>query len=410
MRISILLLLVLGVFACQKPGAQVSNRKMILISFDGFRHDYFDRVDTPNFDILIEGGTTAGGLIPVFPTKTFSNHYSIVTGLYPENTGIISNTMFDRGMDKFYRISDREAVENPDWYAGEPIWNTAEQQGLVAGTLFWVGSEAPVGGRQATYWKVYDNDFPDAARIDTLIHWFTRTDAPQIDFGTLYFSFVDSRGHSYGVAHDTISHAIREADALVGHLINRLKDTGLWGNTDIVIVSDHGMAELSEDRVILIDQIIDVSRVQMVDWTPVSMINFPDADYLDEAYEKLKQAEKDLGHIKVYKKADIPERWRIKNHDRTTDIIVVADNGYTITSRNRLNFFVQGLPSGTHGYDNLEKDMEGIFLAYGPSFKQGLKIPPFENVHIYEMLCKVLGIKPATNDGDPRVLKSILRE
>jgi predicted AlkP superfamily pyrophosphatase or phosphodiesterase len=404
----IAVLLVLSM-ACQGQKEEAKASKLLLISFDGFRHDYFEKVPTPHFDKIIAGGVKAEGLIPVFPTKTFPNHYSIATGLYPENTGLISNTMYDRERDAFYRIGSREAVEDGYWYAGDPIWNTAEAQGLVAGTLFWVGSEAPVNGRQASYWKVYDDDLPYRARVDTVITWFTQTDRPAVDFATLYFSEVDSKGHAFGPEHEEVYEAIKRADELLGYLMEQLAAAGLADQVNILIVSDHGMAELSEDRVILIDQIIDVTRVQMVDWTPVSMINLNDPEYAEEAVAKLKAAAEERGTFRVYTKDEIPEHWRLKNHPRTTDVIVVSDNGYTITSRNRLNFFIQGLPSGTHGYDNAAKDMEGIFLAYGPDLKKGLEIPSFENVHIYALMCKLLGITPSAHDGNPEVLQGILK-
>lgn len=400
---------VLGLLACTSQEEETQRNKLLLISFDGFRHDYFDMAETPNFDRLIRGGVKAGGLIPVFPTKTFPNHYSIVTGLYPENTGLISNTMYDRERDAYYRIGDREAVEDGYWYSGDPLWNTAEAQGLIAGTLFWVGSEAPVNGEQATYWKVYDDDLPYEARVDTVITWFTQTDKPAVDMATLYFSEVDSRGHNFGTQGPEIIEAIENADRLLGYLLQKLEEAGLSERTNIVIVSDHGMADLSEDKVVLIDQLIDITRVQMVDYTPVAMINLNDTAYAREAVEKLKTAQEEMGTFRVFTKDEIPAHWGLKNHPRTTDLIVVADNGYTITSRNRLNFFVQGLPSGTHGFDNAEKDMQGIFLAYGPDIKQGLAIEPFENVHIYEFLCALLGINPSSNDGNGEVLQDLIR-
>lgn len=408
--IAFCLLLAVTIISCAQEKEQEPEKNfLLLISFDGFKYDYFERANTPNLDKFIAGGAKADGLIPVFPTKTFPNHYSIVTGLYPENSGIVSNTMYDKEMDKYYRIGDREAVENPAWYQGEPIWNTAERQGLTAGTLFWVGSEAPINDKYATYWKIYDTNMDERARIDTVVNWFTQTDKPSVDFATLYFSEVDTQGHRRGPNADSVNVYIEQADELLGYLVDRLEEKGIYDRTNIVIVSDHGMSELSADRVVLIDQIIDVTRVQMVDWTPVSMINFTDSTYKDEAIAKLKEAEQENGNFRVFTKEEIPDYWHLKNHPRTSELIVVADNGWQITSRNRLNFFIQGLPAGTHGFDNQEKDMQGIFLAHGPNIAEGTKIEAFENVHIYEMMCKLLGIEPATNDGNPEVLNTIIK-
>ena len=400
----LLAVFLLSVFGCQEKEDQ--RKKLLLISFDGFKHDYFEKADTPNFDRFISNGVKAEGLISVFPTKTFPNHYSIATGLYPENSGLISNNMYDREMDATYGIRDREAVENPDWYEGEPIWNTVEKNGLRAGTLFWVGSEAPIQNMRPGQWKIYDGGFPEKARIDTVVKWLDTTMEPVVDFATLYFSDVDTKGHRYGTQSDSIIAAIQNADALVGYLHEELEANNLTDKVNIIIVSDHGMAELSEERVILIDDLIDLDRVQMIDRTPVAMMN-PEPEYTDEAYNVLKENET-MGY-RVYKKENLPERFRIKNHHRTPEMIVIADIGYTITTNARLDNFISSLPSATHGYDNMEPDMFGIFLAGGPDFKNGLQTEPFENIHLYELMTHLLDIEPAPNDGDLKTLRHILK-
>jgi len=379
---------------------------LLLISFDGFKHDYFEKTDTPNFDEFISNGVKAEALISVFPTKTFPNHYSIVTGLYPENSGLISNNMYDRKMDATYAIRDRDAVENPDWYEGEPIWNTVEKSGLRAGTLFWVGSEAPIQNMRPGQWKIYDGGFPEKARIDTVVQWLDKSSQPVVDFATLYFSDVDTKGHRYGTESDSVIAAIQNADVLVGYLHEKLEENNLTDNVNIIIVSDHGMAELSADRVIMIDELIDLDRVQIIDRSPVAMMN-PDPEYMEDAYNALKENEK-MGY-RVYKKENLPERFRIKNHRRTPEIIVIAEIGYTITTNTRLDNFISSLPSATHGYDNRDPEMFGIFLAGGPGFKNGLQTEPFENIHLYELMAHLLDIKPAPNDGDLETLRHILK-
>ena len=380
---------------------------LLLISFDGFRYDYFDKTETPNFNNFIDSGIKAEGLISVFPTKTFPNHYSIATGLYPENSGLISNNMYDSGMDEYYSIRDREAVENPEWYKGEPIWNTVEKNGLNAGTLFWVGSEAPVQNMRPTFWKKYDGGFPETARIDTVVQWFTREDTNKVDFATLYYSDVDTKGHIYGTESDSLVAAIENADRLMGYLKTRLEEAGLWGKINIIIVSDHGMADLSDKRVIYIDELIDLGRVRMIDWTPVAMFN-PDQDYLDEVVAILKENESQ--GFRVFKKENLPERYHLKNNPRTPDVIMIADTGYTITTKARYPSFVANLPSATHGYDNYEKIMYGIFLASGPGFKNGETVEPFENIHIYALMTELMGIDPAPNDGSSEVFKEVLKK
>jgi len=374
---------------------------VILISIDGLRPDYLSRAETPVIDQLIADGVVADHLIPVFPSKTFPNHYSIVTGLYTENTGIIANNMFDPELGRF-SLGNRDAVENPSWYGGEPIWVTAEKQGLRAGTLFWPGSEAPIMGKQATHWLRYTDDMPHRDRVDTLISWFQSPNDKPLSFATFYMSQVDSYGHWYGPESDSVVVAMQEVDRTIGYLISELERIGIWPNVNIILTSDHGMAEVSNDKVILIDEIIDMSDVEVFDWSPVAMLQ-PDSGNVDVVYDALKAAE---NNYTVYRKQDLPDRFRIKNNTRVPEILVVAEAGYSITTRDR--FESRGVSGGAHGYDPLDPDMNAFFLASGPAFKSGLTIEAFENIHIYEMLCEILGLNPAPNDGNSAVLEPIL--
>lgn len=372
------------------------DRQLILISFDGFRADYLSKAETPNFDMLVSEGVISEGLIPVFPTKTFPNHYAIATGLYPENNGVIANNMYDPVMDARYRISDRAAVENPEWYEGEPIWNTVEKQGKKAGTMFWVGSEAPIQDMRPSYWKPYDGDVPDSARIDSVLKWMTYPEEKKIDFGTLYFSFLDDAGHWYGPESEEVVEAIQRADSLVGYLVNELKVKGLWGNTNIMIVSDHGMSSLFKDRLIILDDLINVEDVDIISYSPAVQMNVKDRK-LDEVYSSLKANE---NHYKVYKREDIPGRYRLKNHRRVSQILMVADRGYTINTRSYINSRPNYPSGGTHGFDNNDSEMHAIFIGTGPGFKKGIKVDVFENIHLYELMAHLLRINPSTNDGD----------
>jgi len=378
-------------------------RPVILISFDGFRPDYIDQYNTPHIDLFIRDGVRAESMIPVYPTKTFPNHYSIVTGLYTENTGLIANTMYDEEFEAFYSLANRAAVQNARWYGGEPIWVTAEKQGKKAGILFWPGSEAPIKGQYARYWKVYDHEMDYKARVDTVIHWLTKPDTARVDFVAMYFDAVDSYGHSYGVGSDSVEYAVKLVDQKLGYLIDELKRVKIWPNVDIVITSDHGMTNSSADRVIFLDDIIDLNDVMITDWNPVAMIRSKEGKH-EQVLEKLKAAQH---HYRVYSKDELPDRFRMKNNPRVPDIVVEADLGYTITSNSQ--FKERGLSPGVHGYDNQYPDMQAIFLAHGPSFKRNLFIPPFQNVHVYELLSSLLNIQAAPNDGSPDSLKHILR-
>lgn len=387
---------------------QTLNRypnQVLLISFDGFRYDYLNRVPTPHFDTLAAGGVQSEGMIPVFPTKTFPNHYSIATGLYPENTGLVANTMYDPKFEEWYRISDREAVEDKKWYGGEPIWNTVEKQGLKAGTMFWVGSEAPIQDMRPTHWKRYDESMSYKARIDTVVKWLSYPDESAIDFGTLYFEMVDSKGHDYGLNSDSLDYAIQKADSLLGYLKQRLKEKNKWDNLNVIVLSDHGMIDLSADKTILLDSIIDMDDVERITWDPATMIQ-PKEGKKEEVYRALKANEE---HYKVYRKENIPNRYQLKNHRRIPEILVVADLGYTILNENYRDRFLGSLPAATHGYDNNEKAMQALFIAKGPAFAEGKKISSFQNIHVYELMNHLLGTKPAPNDGSADSVRIMLK-
>lgn len=387
---------------CGKEAVQPPD-PLILISIDGLRPDYLSRTDTPVLDMLIQNGTLAEHMIPIFPSKTFPNHYSTATGLFAENSGLIANNMYDEAIGGRFTMSDRSAVEDPRWYGGEPIWVTAEKQGLRSGTVFWPGSEAPIKDTYATHWLRYDGSISHDARVDTLIRWFQLPLEKRPVFTTFYMSNVDSYGHWYGPDSDSIAVAIREVDRTLGYLINELKRIQLWPDVNIIITSDHGMAEVSADRVILIDDIINLDDVQVIDWTPVAMIQ-PNEGKLDEVYLALKSAE---NNYQVYMKQDIPDVFRIKNNPRVPDIMVIADAGFTITSRPY--FETRGVTGGAHGYDHRDPDMRAFFLASGPAFKENLVIPPFQLVHVYELMCEVLGLTPAPNDGHLDSLRAVLK-
>lgn len=379
--------------------------KLLLISFDGFREDYLTKTNTPNFDLLTASGVIGEGLIPVFPSKTFPNYYAIATGLYPENSGFIGNSMYDPKMNLSFSMGDREQVENPDWYGGEPIWNTVERNGLNAGTMFWVGSEAPIQNMRPTFWKPYDGRTPNEARIDSVLKWMTLENEKEIDFGTLYFSFVDSRGHRNGPDSEEVIEAIQEADQLIGYLIRELQSKELWGSTNIIIVSDHGMAEVSRERLIVLDDYVSTEGFEIISSSPVLMFNTPQGR-LDTVYEILKAKE---NNFKIYRRENLPDRFHLRNHHRVPELIMIADIGYTINTREYIETRRNYPSGGTHGFDNQKKEMHAVFIANGPDFKEGYTMKSFQNIHLYELMAHLLEIPSAGTDGSFDSVKVMLR-
>ncbi|MBC8346565.1 MAG: alkaline phosphatase family protein [Candidatus Marinimicrobia bacterium] len=375
-----------------------SSAALIIISMDGFRWDYFDKTDTPNFDKLIDGGSRAAALIPSFPSKTFPNHITIVTGRYPENHGIIANRMYDPIFDKYYYIGQGSApVLDGKWYDAEPIWVTAEKQNQTAMTMFWPISEAEIMGVRPSEYFVYDGSVSHNDRVDQLLKWLDYPSTKRPRFMSTYFSHLDNIGHRYGPDSEEVKSAIREMDRTIGRLVNGLKSREIFQKVNIILVSDHGMATTSSDSMIFLDDYINMDNVSVVDWTPVAAIR-PKGD-VEPIYEKLKNAHPKMS---IYKKGKAPARLHYNNHRRIQPITAVADEHWSISTREYFNEgdHNEGLGQATHGYDPIYPSMGGVFVGHGPAFKSGLSGPGITNIHLYEMMCKILGLTPAENDGN----------
>ena len=381
---------------------------LILISIDGFRWDYLDRFNPPVLSKLAAEGVRADGLIPQFTSTTFPNHYTIVTGLTLAHHGIISNNIRDANIPGEFSLSNREVQLDPRWWGGEPIWNTAQKQGRTAAAMFWPGSEAMIGGLQASYWTPYDDDMPHAERVRRILDWLRMPARKQPSFLTLYFSDVDNAGHRRGPDSPEVRDAVMRVDASLALLVDGVKAAGLADRVNYVVVSDHGMAALSPERTIVLDDYVDLSTVDVVDWSPVLGLAPKDGD-VERVYAALKDKHPALA---VYRRHEIPAQWGLADHPRVPPIFGVAKEGWNISSkRDTLRWVADKLraPVLPPGYDNSAKSMQGLFVAAGPRIRSGMRIKPIENIHLYEFMCAVLGLQPAKNDGDPAVTRDILR-
>lgn len=397
--------------ACQParvPEGQSDRPILILIGIDGFRWDYLDRDAPPNLSRLAADGVVAERLIPQFPTKTFPNHYTIVTGLTLAHHGIISNNLRDPEIPGEFSLSNRDVQADPRWWAGEPIWNTAERQGLKSAAMFWPGSEVQIGGRRGTYWTPYQDDMPHEERVNRIHDWLRLPEADRPSFLTLYFSDVDTAGHDYGPDSTQVRDAVLQVDAAIGTLVDGVRQIGLADRVNYVVVSDHGMAALSTDRTIVLDDYIDPSSADVVDWAPVIALSPKDGD-VDKMYAALKDKHPALT---VYRKTEIPAEWGLRNHPRVPPIFGVVENGWYIASRRDIRRWSSNQrrpPGGAHGYLASEQSMHGVFMAHGPRIRSGLRVRPIENLHLYEFMCAVLGLQAAKNDGDPAATRDMLR-
>jgi predicted AlkP superfamily pyrophosphatase or phosphodiesterase len=395
------------VTACA-PRRQDAAPILVLISFDGWRWDYESRYSAPNMHRLIARGVSAE-LIPSYPSKTFPNHYTIVTGLYPGHHGIVANSVKDPATGRRLTMSNKREVQDAMWWGGEPLWVTLQHANQLTAAMFWPGTEAPIQGLRPNFWSPFDDGLPGATRVDHVLSWLDLPPDKRPTFITLYINDVDGAGHNNGPNSMEVRNAVRRADSYLGRLVKGLDQRRLTDRINIVAVSDHGMAETSLDRVIVLDDYISLEDVEVVDINPTLGI-FPRPGREDAVYAALVKASP---RLKVYKRAETPEHWHYRDHPRIPPIVGVVDEGWQIMVRQTLNqrrLLRMTGPRGEHGYDPaIARSMHGIFVAAGPAFKSGAMIPAFENINIYDTLSQVLHVTPAANDGDMAFAKTVLR-
>ena len=363
---------------------------VLLVSFDGFRWDYLNRAITPNLDKVIDNGVRASSLMPVTPTKTFPNHYSIISGMYAENHGIIFNAFEDEHTSEYYRIGDTSAVRNPKWYRGEAFWETAERNEITTASYFWPGSEMNDPERRPTYFKRYKHNEPYKNRIDGVINWLQLPDKDRPHFITLYFHDTDTYGQHYGPNSRELNQSIQRLDSLVGYLNEELRTIGMIDSVNIIYVSDHGMTEIDTSRIINIENILVGLDYKFGGSKPLAMIEPQASDY-DSVYTRLRKNE---FHYKVYKKENIPDHFHFKNNDNIFSIILTADIGWSLVNDKQLANMKKYDDKGNHGYEKESLDMHGIFIAKGSNFKRNYKTGTIWNIDINPLLCKIFNIYP----------------
>ena len=389
----------------QSPSPRDTGRIVILISFDGWRWDYLDRANVPHLRALASRGVRARGLIPSFPSSTFPNHYTIVTGLRPERHGIVANSMREPGFPDRFTMSAPTA-KTARWWGGEPIWVTAIRHGRRAAAMFWPGSEAPIQDTRPTYWLPFDDGMPNDARVAKVLEWLALPDDRRPSFITLYFSDLDDAGHDDGPESPRVLEAAARVDASLGRLHEGVARLGLLDRVNFVVVSDHGMTPLDRSRVIVLDDYLDLSTLDIAEWSPLLAV-WPRRGTFDDVYQALSGAHP---HLQMYRRGDIPAHLHYRNHRRIPDVIGIADEGWLVTSRMRLlGWRLAGFPGGGHGFDPRNVSMHGLFVAAGPQVRSGLVIDAFENVHVYEVLCMMLGVVPAENQGDRAIARAVTR-
>lgn len=392
--------------------SQEREQYVILISLDGYRYDYTARFHPKNIQQLIDNGVEAQSLIPSFPTKTFPNHYSIATGMKPENHGLVDNAFYDPELDEVYSISNRQAVENPAWYGGLPIWVLAEQNGLKAASYFFVGTEAPVNGIQPTYFYNYDATVSNLTRISKVFEWLELPEEERPRIITLYFSDMDDVGHAYGPDNNgKLSERLQTLDAQLGALFEGLRSFDL--DINVILVSDHGMTNVLPSHLINLDSIINELPVRAINNGALAHIHIQGNNNKKRILRALKKKESN------FRVVDVEERTQYINiesyRDRLGDILILPDLGYyLVNSGGYLNYqkraaYFKTDVFGEHGYHPSHQDMHGIFYAAGPALKSNYKIPPIENTDIYPLICRILNLSiPFNIDGKVERIEELL--
>ncbi|HET9049558.1 MAG TPA: ectonucleotide pyrophosphatase/phosphodiesterase [Chiayiivirga sp.] len=408
------LLICLLLVACQSPIRTEAPSKpplLILVSIDGFRPDYLERGLTPNLQAIIDDGARARALRPSFPSLTFPNHYTLVTGLVPDHHGLINNTMVDPEIPgERFTLRNAEAVSNPAWWDdAQPLWNTARKAGLRSATMFWPGSEAPIHGHHPDLWRPYDGSVTPSARVQQVLDWIDLAPAERPDFITLYFDEVDHEGHAFGPDSNEVNSAIQRTDTAIGELLAGLHQRGLWSDVNLVIVSDHGMAATPAEHIVELDAYVPRKLYRLV--TVGSLVGVEPRKDSDAARQSLDKAfARAIPHAQCWRKGAIPARFHYGSHRRIPRWTCLADEGWAIMDQSLMRK-LDGKPlnRGGHGYDPALDSMAAIFIAHGPAFRPGAIVATLDNVDVYPLMARLLDITPEANDGDPKSTLPLLR-
>ncbi len=397
-RFAAFILLLLAIVA---PAHAAAKPVTILISIDGFRPDYLDRNLTPRLSAMRKYGVFAH-MRPSFPTKTFPNHYTLVTGLRPDHHGISGNSMIDPARPgQMFTLGDARQSLDPFWWnEAEPIWVTAEKQGIRTATAFWPGSEVLIKEQRPQDWLRFDQNVSNVQRVNHVLDWLRRPADIRPGLVTLYFDTVDTQGHRYGHESAEVNAAIADVDTRIGDLADRINAMGITVN--YVIVADHGMAPQAETRVIQLETIIDKASYIAVETGPYAAIE-PVTGTDNRVYDALLKPHE---HMQCMKKEDVPERLHWGTNPRVAAIICLAEPGWVVLS-GAPQYPVAG---GNHGWDNQIADMDALFLAFGPGIARGKTLPTFDNVDVYSLVASLAGVKPLANDGNAETLAPIIRK
>ena len=378
--------------ACAK-----NDQVTVIISLDGFRWDYTQWYDTPFLDRMAQEGVEAA-LIPSYPSKTFPNHYTLATGLYPDHHGIIGNKFINRATGKKFSLSNREVKHDARYYGGEPIWLTAQRQGMRTAVFYWPGSDVAVQGKYPDKYFNYDQEprLTFGQRIDGILKQLRRPEAKRPQLIMAYFEQPDHNGHVYGPQAKQTRIAVMEIDKLISNLYERIQKLPISDKVNFIVVSDHGMTLTMPEKH------IDARQYLKKEWYYDIEGDAPANIYVREGCaDSICQALQGVDHIRVWHRTEVPYYLHYGTNENVGDVVIDTELGWLFSDK-------KAEYGGTHGYDPSYNDMHALFRAVGPAFKH-ISLPHFPNVDVYPLLCHLLGIEPAPNDGSLNIVKRMLR-
>ncbi|MCH4147297.1 MAG: ectonucleotide pyrophosphatase/phosphodiesterase [Prevotella sp.] len=375
----------------------VGKHYTVVISLDGFRWDYPSWYNTPFFDYMASHGVESG-LIPSFPSKTFPNHYTLATGLYPDHHGLIANDFFDAQLDESFSLSSLKQKLDPRFYGGEPIWLTAQRQGLKTAVFYWPGSDVKINGQYPDTYYAYDKEprLSFSERMEGIISQLKKPEKERPQLIMAYLSEPDHSGHNYGPHGKQTKKAVESVDQLISILYQKLQKLPFADEINLIVLSDHGMTWIAKDHT------IGLMKYLKSTWVKNACGNSPTNIYAEKGCtDSIYEALRNVDHLRVWKKQDIPAYLHYGENARVGDIVASPDLGFVV-----IDDTIKA--GGNHGFDPTMQDMHALFRAIGPDFKH-ISIPHFKNVDVYPLLCKLLGIQPSPNDGELNEIKAILK-
>jgi predicted AlkP superfamily pyrophosphatase or phosphodiesterase len=392
---------------------------IVLVSLDGFKAEYLDRMPVPNLRRVMQRGARAKAMVPVFPSLTFPNHYSLVTGMHPGRHGIVANRFYDPATKASYVYTDSKVVSDRTWYRGEPIWVTAEKQGMVSACFFWPGSEAPVQGIHATMWNPYNGKIANEERVKTVLKWLQLPDERRPHVITLYFSEVDTATHEGALEAPEVEQAARSVDTSVGQLLDGIDALPIRDRVYLVITSDHGMVNTSNAQSVALDSLLDATdRADVVASFGGPVANIHIKGGAARARPLVEKINSRLARGTAYLRSELPERYHYHADPRAGDIVVVMDESWTLSTPRASTRTAQSPPPerplderrGAHGWDNIFPSMRAIFLIMGPGIQKGVLVDEVDNVDVYPLMTELLGLQPAGDiDGRAGVIGALVR-